>query len=117
MQNRPNDRRVRWPIECALTGEHLVQNGAQSEDVISRPLPTAGQSLRGHVRDGPTHDSKRLRSCRIATIVRVDSESARETEIDNLAAIIDEHDVLRFQIAMADSAAVNSSQGVGELYP
>ena len=107
-------------VEGAPTADCLVQNATEGEDIGARIGRFAQRLLRRHVTDraedsagcgGPGH-------CGARGIGRTDGLDLEfsKAEIEHLRIPrMGDHDVFRFEIAVDDSGAVSSSNGIRDL--
>ena len=105
---------VRWALECALSGDHLIENRAEGKDVAAGILPFAFQLLGRHIRQCANYlglagegDGHGLLIGRHGWFV------LSETEIEQLRPRFSEHDVAGLEIAMDDPLAVRRYQRAG----
>jgi len=106
----------RVATERALAGQHLVEHGAECEEIRARVSGLPAHLLRRHVPDGAQCDAGlghgRHRLARARRRRRV----ARQAEVEDLhAAVAHEEEVLRLQITMDDVLLVRSRQAVRDL--
>ena len=108
--------------ERAGAGDHLVQHGAEAEDVASCIYLPAGGLLGRHVRGGSGNRAWRAkRQIRCVSQFRfvgsVIPNQLGQAEVEHLhRAVRADHDVGRFQIAMDDAARVSRRQRIGDRY-
>jgi hypothetical protein len=106
--------------KSAVARHHLVQNGAEREDVRARVEPLALGLLRRHVSDGP--DQQALRG--LEPLVRREREGVagvrfvrlhelREAEVQHLhATVVTDHDVGGLEVAVDDPRGVGGGERV-----
>jgi hypothetical protein len=118
-QDRGNHACVTRTIECAFSGEHLVQHAAEREKVSPIVGQLALQLLRRHVLQR-TDDGALLRQrSGQRFIVRVGFLSLfefRDPEVKNLNACLRHQNVRGFQVSMGDALAVRRLKRTGQLY-
>ena len=120
-QNRTHRFGGRLAVERAPSAEHLVDDGAQAEDIGPVIGRGAAHLLGRHVADGAEHKAglrihrgHRGHSTLPARNVRL--FELREPEIENLRArICRDEQVLGFEVPMHDAFFVRSREPVGDL--
>jgi len=112
MKNRVDNRRRRAPLERAASGQHLVENDAERENVGPGIERIAERLLRRHVEDGSDRGAEarqrsRLRGAGLgsALVGRFDHRRQAEVEQLRVAAGSDEN-VGRLEIAVDDAGSV-----------
>ena len=116
------DRRHRFgggvALERAASGEHLVEDAAQREDVGAMIAALPANLLGRHVTDRAEHDARFGRGRNRGRVRRRERVRGlpRQTEIEDLdrAVAADEH-VVRLQIAMRDMLVMRGRQAAGYL--
>jgi len=120
--DRRDEARLALPVERLAPREHLVEHGAEREDVGARVGLHAFELLGRHVleraKDRPLHrqPGRRRRQHR-RTRARCGRGRLRQTEVEELDAPLREHDVGRLQIAVDDALAMRLVERVGNLGP
>ena len=104
LQNRRDHARRAFAFERALAREHFVQHAAEAEQIAARVGFLALQLLRRHVLQGADDlplVRERLASRGIALLET--NRLLRQSEIEQLDALLGDQDVGRLQIAMRDA--------------
>ena len=116
-QDRRDYADVRGAAEGASSGEHLVQDGAERENVGPGVDRATFRLLRRHV-GGRAHDNARLGRHRAdGRFGRRQLDQFREPEVEHLrASVAGDHDVGRLDVAMDDAAAVGDRKRAGDLH-
>ena len=117
---RSGSRADESPRERPLAGRHLVEHGAEAEDVGARVELPSLRLLGRHVRGRADHDAA-LRSAARRRSSPSDDGSAGSSSLASPKSRIltrpssRDHDVRGLQVAMEDAGAVRRGQGVGDL--
>ena len=102
------------------TREHLVQHATKGPDVAADVRRASLQLFRRHVGDRPHRDAGQgdvlLHGSRRVVAGERLREGLRQAEIEQLRAVLREHDVRGLQVAMDDAGTMRRSESIGQLY-
>ena len=108
------------PPNARAPVDHLVEHGAEAEDVAARIDRAAGRLLRRHVgggpRDRPRQTQRRIRLARERALVRaiLATDALGQPEVEHLdGAVAADHHVGRLEVAMNDALRVRGAERVG----
>ena len=105
-----------FTMKCAFSGDHLVNNGAEGEDVRASICVFPSDLLRGHIADRivPMTTPGSVAACMVGASPPSRANSGRVSfaKPGNLgfftSAVIGDEKVFRFQVAMHDPLVVGS---------
>jgi hypothetical protein len=98
----------RIAIEGRLAGQHLVEDGAEHEQIAASVRDAAIDLLWRHVPRSPHHHTWHGQV--LAACVERSRDGTRETEVEQFDAVLSEEDVRRLQIAMDDSLLMKGTK-------
>src|SRR6267378_2323297 len=104
--------------QTAARGEHLGPDRPKREDVGARVRGTAAHLLRGHVRDGPENGAAHGREVPVGVAIagRNRGEQLGQSKVEDLqAAILEQEEVLRLEVAVQDTVLVGGGEAAREL--
>ena len=119
-ENRAHGIDGRVAMKRAFSGKHLVEDGAERENVGTRVSRLAAHLLRRHIADCP-HDSSSVGSRdllrgRFAGSIGFRAGELCQTEIENLGApIVSDKNVFRLEIAMDNAFLMCCGQSARDL--
>ena len=124
LEDRGDQAGLAFALEGPLCGQHLVQQGAEGEDVAARvgllPLELLGRHVLKRADDHPLRGQRRghrRRRGQIGAAARPGQGRASQAEVEQLGARLRQHDVARLEIAVDHPLAVGRGQRVGDLRP
>ena len=122
-ENGRERREPRVAIKSPLTGEHLVEQGAERENIAARIHLIAFGLLRRHVRSGPDNRAPlgvwawRFHTRRLGKFARRGLGNLCQPEIQHFDEIVlGHHNVGRLQISVNNSRRVSLRQRFGDLH-
>jgi hypothetical protein len=117
-QDGRNDARLALATERAPSGQHLVEDGTEREQIAPRVGLASFELLRRHVGHSAGQHAlaaRRLRDGGRHAAVVWRSVEFRQPKVEQLRARLRQHHIRRLQIAMHDAGAVRLVQRVADV--